>query len=128
DLELLHFERRGEEAHACGVAARMAEARDEPADHGIDAALEHDRDRRGRRPRRYRGDAVRGDRRDAAMDEVSGEPGQALVVILRPAELYLEILLGISSLLEALAKSVDNPGIHLGAAAVQEADHRHSLR
>jgi hypothetical protein len=95
---------------------------------GIDAALEHDRYRRGGSPCHQHRDAVRGDDGGRPADQLGRQGRQAVIAILTPKEFDLDVLvLGEAGLSQALAKRFDDPRIHLRRPAMKKADHRYSL-
>ena len=115
--------------HACQIAARPAQARNEPDLHRIGDGSEHNGDFCGcgfdglRRWRRQRSNQS-----DIAPDEIGGHGRQAIVLALRPALLDRQIpALAVTGLGETLAKCTaerePNPG---WARAVKDTDHGHA--
>ena len=112
-----------EERHTREVAARPAETADEAAPHRIVAGHEHDRDGRRRRPGRHSREVVADDHSRLPADQVSGERGQPVQMIVRVALLDCDVLaLDKALLFQTLAECRQNMRERGGRRAAEEPD------
>ena len=126
-LQPLCTQRRGQVAHAGGVAARPTEAGHEAGRDRVGGGHEHDRDRRRGRlcdNRRLRG--AGDDHRHLTADQVGRQCRQASALALRPAVLDREIsTLDEAELVQPSAQRGQKVRGASGRARPEEPDHRH---
>src|SRR5512137_237605 len=94
ELQPLRNQRKGEEADAREVTARLAEATNEPKLDGVDAHRKDDWNRRARGLgcQRRTGAASRDDDSDLTAHKVGREGGKSVVVTLGPAKFDPDVL------------------------------------
>jgi hypothetical protein len=125
--DLLGLQRAGNQVKPCQIAARAAEAGDQAPLDRVDTGTKHDRNRRGRRLGRQRGQAVTGDDHgDWPANQIRRQGRQAIVLTVCPTVFDGDVL---TYDIAAFGQRLAEAGQHWPALrerrAAEKPDHRH---